>query len=276
MACVQFIRTAAVNLSITGRGGPRVRMESIYHSLKTQARKIAAQHPPPSFYRHFFSEHTYAASFLERTPFLSELRNAVADRLNENLGHGSVHAEKVAVDAGTLIIIEGHAAGCSRFFSDRLMLQVQTAALLHDICRVENNHAQKGAVIAREYLSGAPFTETELNHICRAIHNHEAFKQTLPSANQAGRLVSDCLYDADKFRWGKDNFSFTLWDMLDFSKVPVGDFIASYSDGMNVLEKVRGTFRTRTGKQYGPRFIDIGLSIGRELQMIMETEFGLM
>jgi hypothetical protein len=250
-------------------------MEPIYHTLKIRTRKIAARYPHQAFYRLFSMEKDYASSFLEKNSLLRELRISVSGFLNENLGHGFKHAQKVAVDAGTLITIEGCAAGYSRLYSDRLVLLVQAAALLHDICRTEENHAHKGADRAREYLSGYPFTDTELNHICRAIYNHEAFKQTLPTTDPAGRLVSDCLYDADKFRWGTDNFSFTLWDMLSSSKVPVSTFVARYPDGLDTLKKIRGTFRTRTGKKFGPRFIDTGLSIGMELQKVMEAEFGL-
>jgi len=250
-------------------------MEPIYHTLKIRARKIVARHPCPVFYRCFSMENNYASSFLEKSSLLRELRGSVSGFLNENLGHGFEHAEKVAIDAGTLMIVEGRAAGYSRMYSDRLVLLAQAAALLHDICRTEEDHAHKGADRAREYLAGYPFTDTELNHICRAIYNHEAFKQTLPETSPAGRLVSDCLYDADKFRWGTDNFSFTLWDMLNFSKVPVSKFVASYPDGINTLKKIHGTFRTRTGKKHGPRFIDTGLAIGRELQHVLETEFKL-
>lgn len=250
-------------------------MESVYQQLKNRTRQIAAGHPAPDFYRKFSSETGFALSFLNKNFSLLSIRDLVIGQLNENLGHGFEHAEKVAVDAGALILIEGHAAGYSKFFLDRLLFLVEAAALLHDICRVEEDHARKGAQRAREHLAGYPLTDVELEQICRAIHNHEAFKETLPLPEPAGRLISDCLYDADKFRWGTDNFSYTLWDMLTFSKVPVSHFVARFPDGMNTLKKIRGTFRTRTGKIYGPRFVDIGLAIGDELYKAMETEFGL-
>lgn len=252
------------------------RMDPIYQNLKKRTREIVSQYPLPGFYRRFSREAGYAVSFLESNRSLITLQRALSGQLNENLGHGSEHAEKVAIDAGTLMMIEGQAAGYSRIYIDRLILLAQAAGLLHDICRVEQNHAQRGADKAREHLAGYPLTDMEVNYICTAIYNHEAFKETLPLKTRAGSLVSDCLYDADKFRWGSDNFSFTLWDMLTFSKVPVPEFVARYTDGLKTLVKIRKTFRTRTGKIYGPRFIDTGLAIGKQLQTVMETEFNLM
>lgn len=250
-------------------------MDPIYQSLKQRTREIVSQFPRPGFYRRFSTEIAYALSFLESNRSLLTLKKSLSVQLEENIGHGFEHAEKVAVDAGALMIIEGRAAGYSRVYIDRLILLVQAAALLHDICRVEDNHAQKGADKAREHLAGYPLTDEELNHICRAIYNHEAFKKILPIKTHAGRLVSGCLYDADKFRWGSDNFSFTLWDMLTFSNVPVPEFVSRYADGLKTLVQIRNTFRTRTGKTYGPGFIDTGLAIGKKLQMAMETEFNL-
>jgi len=42
---------------------------------------------------------------------------------------------------------------------------------------------------------------------------------------------------------------------------------------MERLTKIRNTFRTDTGKKYGPQFIDIGLAIGEELFDVINTEF---
>ncbi len=250
-------------------------MDPIYEILKNRTRDIAGKYPRPVLYRRYRRENDYANSFLNRNPSLLLIQNLVSGRLNENLGHSFEHAVKVAVDAGLLVMIEGQAAGYSKFYIDRLLMLVQSAGLLHDICRVEENHAQKGAERAREYLAGYPFTDKEVDHICRAIYNHEAFKQTLPLQTRVGRLISDCLYDADKFRWGTDNFSFTLWDMLAFSKVPVSRFVAHYAEGMDTLVRIRETFRSRTGKKYGPGFIDTGLAIGEELRDVMKSEFEL-
>ena len=88
-----------------------------------------------------------------------------------------------------------------------------------------------------------------------------------------GSLLSDSLYDADKFRWGPDNFTDTLWRMVTFSHMPMSDFITHYPKGLEGLSRIRDTFRTPTGKIYGPEFIDLGLAIGKKLYEVILAEY---
>ena len=46
-----------------------------------------------------------------------------------------------------------------------------------------------------------------------------------------------------------------------------------YPGGMKKLTKIKNTFRTITGKKYGPQFIDIGLAVGKELFDVIQKEF---
>jgi len=113
----------------------------------------------------------------------------------------------------------------------------------------------------------------EIEDICIAIRNHEAFRDTVTVDSREGALISDCLYDADKFRWGPDNFTDTLWDMVDFKRPSLSDFLRRYPSGMESLVLIKSTFRTATGKKYGPQFIDHGITIGDELLRVITTEF---
>jgi hypothetical protein len=113
----------------------------------------------------------------------------------------------------------------------------------------------------------------EIEDVCRAIQNHEAFKEITKIESAEGILVSDCLYDADKFRWGPDNFTHTLWDMISVHNPPLDKFMARYPKGMAGLEKIKSTFRSQTGRKYGPQFIDLGLTIGRKLHDVILSEF---
>jgi hypothetical protein len=85
--------------------------------------------------------------------------------------------------------------------------------------------------------------------------------------------VTDCLYDADKFRWGPDNFTDTLWEMVAFSQIPLPEFIGQYPRGMAGLERIKETFRTETGRRYGPQIIELGLSIGEAIYRMIRDEF---
>jgi len=86
-------------------------------------------------------------------------------------------------------------------------------------------------------------------------------------------IISDCLYDADKFRWGPDNFTDTIWEMVSFLNPPLKTFIEHYPKGMKSLERIKQSFRTHAGQRYGPQFIDIGLAIGEELYRVIREEF---
>ena len=86
-------------------------------------------------------------------------------------------------------------------------------------------------------------------------------------------MISDALYDADKFRWGPDNFIQTLWQMLRSSKARIAPMIRRFPKGMEGISKIKGTFRTETGKIYGPEFIELGLKIGGKVYEFLKERF---
>jgi len=57
------------------------------------------------------------------------------------------------------------------------------------------------------------------------------------------------------------------------TSTPLSKFISLYPDGIKALERIKTSFRTRTGRKYGPSFIDAGLAIGDNLYKIIKTEF---
>lgn len=248
-------------------------MEQTFILIRKRARRIVSRSPHPDFYSDF-SEHVKTSlDFFKSNPVIAELRAYAEKHLENDFGHGLKHAEKVTLDAGALMLIECGLAGYSDEVARRQILTVQCAGLLHDIMRKEKDHAVKGAVRAAEILRNYPVSKDEIEDVRLAIRNHEAFKTTEKPGTAKGRLVSDCLYDADKFRWGPDNFEDTVWDMVSFSKISLPRFMALYPRGIRSLERIKSTFRTATGKKYGPQFIDIGIAIGAELFEIIENEF---
>ena len=248
-------------------------MQPIYARLRERARQIVAGFPPPDFYQDHHQAAAYARQFLRNEPILISLRQFVSDNLANNFGHGLEHATKVTEDAGAIMYIEGQTAGYSQVKLKRRMSVVQCAGLLHDIKRKKKDHAKLGADHARQILKKYPLQPEEIEDISRAIQNHEAFKEVIDIDSPEGILVSDCLYDADKFRWGPDNFTHTLWDMISVYNPPLAKFMARYPKGMAGLEKIKATFRSETGKKYGPQFIELGLAIGRQLHDVILAEF---
>jgi len=248
-------------------------MKLIYARIRKKALQIISRYPSPDFYQDHFSSYELSGQYFQTNPFTVQLRAFVARQLEDDFGHGLDHAVKVAVDAGALMIIENKFTGSSNDVINRRVILVQCAALLHDIKRKQENHAVKGAAYARKVLKEYPFDTDEIEDICLAIRNHEAFNNAVKSNTLQGSLVSDCLYDADKFRWGPDNFSDTVWKMVTFFKIPIVKFMELYPGGMEKIAKIKHTFRTGTGKKYGPQFIDIGLAIGEELFDFINIEF---
>jgi hypothetical protein len=250
-------------------------MDPIYHHLKKRTLQIISQFPEPDFHKDFLWATDRSLEMLSTHIVVSELHDFVATHIDNDFGHGLDHAVRVTLDAGALILVEGKAAGFSPKVLTRQLLLVQCAGLLHDIKRKEKDHAASGAEYAEKVLKAFTLSNSEITDVSRAIRNHEAFKATIDAKTKTGRMVSDCLYDADKFRWGPDNFARTLWEMVSFHNTPIPLFVSNYPKGMVVIARIRSTFRSITGQKYGPGFIDQGLAIGEELYRVMKTEFGL-
>ncbi len=246
---------------------------SFYAQLRERACRIAARFPADDFYRDEAGAVGASRRIFETEPLVVRLRKQVTARLEDDFGHGLLHATKVALDAGALTHIEGRAAGGTGAYLARRICTAHCAGLLHDIRRKQSNHAEQGADLAAGLLAEYPLGADEIQDICLAIRNHEAFKPTVGINTREGALVSDCLYDADKFRWGPDNFTDTLWAMVAFRRPSVRDFLRHYPAGMESLSRIRSTFRTPTGRIYGPRFIDAGIAIGEELYRVICSEF---
>ena len=247
-------------------------MDPIYECIRERARQLAANLPPPAFYRDFLEEARQARHFMENNSTVSKLRWFISETADNSFGHGFLHAEKVALDAGTLIMVECDMLGETAQQTDALLTMVQCAGLLHDVRRRKKNHAACGAAKAAEILKAYDLSEESIAAICLAIKNHEAFQPVIESPDRKGTLLSGCLYDADKFRWGPDNFTHTVWDMVSLANIPLAMFMEKYPEAMQRLAGISETFRTDTGKKYGPEFINQGLEIGRQLLVDIKND----
>ncbi len=248
-------------------------MQPIYHQIRKRARQIILRHPTPDFYHDHSQAYEASKQFFDSDRVIKKLLSWLAGTLEDDFGHGLMHAVKVSHDAGTLMVIEAQQSGYARNPLSRLVSLVQTAGLLHDIKRKKKDHSSHSAAHAQKLLKKYPFAPEEIVHICAAIQSHEAFKDPIDANSPEGELISNCLYDADKFRWGPDNFHDTLWDMVSYFNPPLAKFIDGYPRGMEKIRSIKTTFRTTTGQKYGPQFIDLGLAIGEELLGVIKSEF---
>lgn len=234
------------------------------------ARQIAAEIGVPRFYREHGREVSLSRDLFAAEPLVAAAVGIVEEQ-GERLGHGFSHVRKVAVDMGALILAEE-----GLFPPDgrirRWVLLAHLAGLFHDLRRDQKDHAERGAEEAERLLASFPLTRGEREGIIGAIRNHEAFRPVRPAAGPAAQLLSDALYDADKFRWGPDNFTETLWAMVIPLGIPRRALLPRFLAGLEGIAKIRESFRTATGRQYGPDFVDRGLLIGRRLYEALKRD----
>jgi len=236
----------------------------LYQKLRETAHRVAATLPKPAFYESHKNFIQVANETLATHDLVRRCRSYL-DESQMECAHGLFHCEAVARDAGALILIEMKKNSNTWQETEPLFTAAIIAGLLHDIKRKEQDHAVRGSIVAEKILTGLGMSLRERQYIADAIRNHEAFQETIDRDDDAGRLVSDALYDADKFRWGPENFTTTLWLMVETHNTPIESLHRTFREKMKGIEKIKETFRTPTGRQFGPEFIDMGISIGNAI-----------
>lgn len=249
-------------------------MENPVHTrLKKTACKISEFLGVPSFYLEHKKEREISLELLKNNGLIKKCRSCL-DASTMDSVHGIPHAEAVALDAGAVVQVEGRIQKMSKDVIRELVTYVQIAALLHDIKRAEENHAIAGGIEAKRILHGFQIEERYQRYIISAIRNHEAFKEVPASEDEMAQLISDSLYDADKFRWGPDNFTTTLWLLIKSRNMSLRMLYENFLVNLRYIDNVKNTFRTLTGKRYGPEIIDMGIIIGQVLYQEMAIEVG--
>lgn len=245
-------------------------MQEIYLRLMNESRCIASRYELPEFYRLFKPSLTISRRIFFDNPLLIHCRELVTPQYPGDFGHGLEHATKVSVDAGAIVLLEGEKYFTVQAELERAVVLVQLAGLLHDIKRMEYQHAKAGAKAAREILCDFPLSPLEVNCVAEAVANHEAFSDHQTCETLTGQLVADALYDADKFRWGPDNFTSTVWHMMNYHQVGIAELFVRFPWGVDGILKIKNTFRTNIGTQYGPEIIDLGVRIGKEIYQYLQ------
>ncbi len=247
--------------------------QALYQKLRNTANRVAQSLPRPLFY----TRHRDALCRSDDLLRNHDLIRKCHDHLDESqleCAHGICHCEAVARDAGAIVLVEGDRRGIDGLDIATVIVAAIIAGLLHDIKRREEDHAVRGSLEAERILKKLSVDERSRSYITYAIRNHEAFKTTCDLHDPAGCMVSDALYDADKFRWGPENFTTTLWLMVDGRDTPPETLHRVFREKMKGIEKIKETFRTETGKRYGPEFIDQGITIGNaiyeEMSILLE------
>ncbi|MDA8099914.1 MAG: hypothetical protein M0042_09830 [Nitrospiraceae bacterium] len=249
-------------------------MDAFYTRLQEFSLRIADRFPQPAFYDAHQEAIRRSEAALQSHELVQHCRKFLDASLLE-CAHGLCHCESVARDAGAIVLAEGERLGMDGDAVEPLFVAAIVAGLLHDIKRRENDHAVKGSLEADRILSGTAMNEQHRGYVTYAIRNHEAFKATCDLDDPAGCIVSDALYDADKFRWGPENFTTTLWTIVSNNNTPARNLYDVFPEKMQGIERIKNTFRTATGRQYGPEIIDQGITIGnavyKEMGLLLRT-----
>jgi len=241
-------------------------VNDLLRAMRDEAAAIAARMQRPSFYSLCGRELSASRTRFFAEPLVARLTEDVSPFLADAYGHGMGHARAVAVEAGAIVLAEA-APGASR----RLLLLAHLAGLVHDVARLEEDHAAAGAERARAILQDYPLEEAEVARVVHAVAAHEAFGNRPESPDPDAGLLAGALYDADKFRWGPDTFLTTLWEICAYREWPPAEILARFPAGVERVRQVAETFRTGTGQAFGPEFIEIGLAIaGRLYQLLRE------
>jgi hypothetical protein len=234
-----------------------------YEEARLLSERIASEMEPLRFYIDRQEEVEASRRTFETHPMVRDALAIVEER-GDVLGHGLSHVCKVAIDAGALVLVEMDES-VPQEKVERALLLAHLAGVLHDIRREQPEHAQRGADEAETILRDFDLEEGERLAIVQAIRNHEAFKPEVPLEDPSLQILSDALYDADKFRWGPDNFTETVWMMVAPLDLPLAYLLDHFEPSLEGITKIRETFRTPSGREYGPEFIAAGIEIGERL-----------
>jgi hypothetical protein len=61
--------------------------------------------------------------------------------------------------------------------------------------------------------------------------------------------------------------------MLRSSGAPIAPLVRRFPKGMEGISAIKETFRTETGRVYGPEFIELGLKIGVKVHQLLLERF---
>ncbi len=242
-------------------------MNDVLDKLKNEVKEFSTKNRP-SFYDYFAPELSYSKETFFDHPLILRCSEDVIPFLYDEFGHGIEHSKNVAIESGAIILAELYQTNLK--LGRHLVVLAQLAGLLHDICRMEEDHAVQGANLSFTILKDFPLSDTDKQMISFAIENHEAFKNDIPAPDYNFELLSGALYDADKFRWGPDNFVTTLWEICDYQDWSMQMILERFPKAFEIINSISDTFKTPTGQIYGPEFIDIGLELGNYLYRRMK------
>lgn len=239
------------------------------YALRARAHELSRTLPSPTFYMDLGTENDFSNEMFFNDPMVLRLQQDSVQFLYDDYMFGIDHSKKVARDAAILVLAE--AQDEEGDVPRRLALLAQLAGLVHDVERPGPEHACRGADSARQILADYPLAPGELERIVRAVAVHEN-----GCGPECEELLAAALYDADKFRYGRDIFVTAMWlDCEDYENAGPEDIAAALTQALERVGEYRATWRTPTARRYGSEILDQGLKMGRlMLEAMADPRFG--
>lgn len=169
-------------------------------------------------------------------------------------GHGYDHLEYVATMAGYFAESEG---------ADKEIIEMAIlAGLFHDIERhlgYDEEHMIEAEKTTRRILKEHNIKDEWINTIALAVRNHDHIE--FNPDNERTRIVFGSVFDPDHFRYGLERED-TFWRMKEKKGVQPEEVIHDYK----FLPAFRDSWKTKLGKELGPKFIDFGMAIAKGVE----------
>jgi len=184
---------------------------------------------------------------------IEKVKNHVSKNETEG-GHGYEHLEYVATMAGYFAESEGAN-------SDVIEMAV-LAGLFHDTERhigYGEDHMIEAENTTRLILGESGIREEWIEVIATAVRHHDHIEYN-PDDNTT-RIVFGSIFDPDHFRYGFERED-TFWRMKEKRGAQPGEVIHDYQ----FLPPFRNAWKTKLGRQIGPKIIDFGLAIAQEVE----------
>lgn len=243
---------------------------NILLDLKNHAKKLAKEMPVAAFYLDHATEMAFAWDLFFNHSVLLRLQEDCLAFLYDDYMFGIEHSKKVAHDAAAIILSEE--SGLTQEEKRHLAFLAQVAGLVHDVQRGEDDHAHRSADAVDSILAGYPIEADDVALIVRAVAGHEERTEPSDYPDPPTRLLCQALYDADKFRFGPDIFSTTMWLFCDYNSWSLAETAGQFPKGISAAKAVVHTFRTDVARRYGPELIEQGIKLGETMsRMLIEA-----
>ncbi|SDB04424.1 hypothetical protein SAMN05660653_00211 [Desulfonatronum thiosulfatophilum] len=236
--------------------------------VRQEAKNLVGIQSQPLFYERFSAELAFSKELFFDHPLVVRCCEDVLPFLSDEYGHGIDHAKKVALEAGAISLAEAQPFGMNQ--ARHLCMLSQLSGLMHDICRLEPEHALRGGELSLQILHDYPLTDRDKSMVAFSIRSHEAFRPKEVTDDPMEEIVASALYDADKFRWGPDNFGTTLWEICDYEEWCMREILSKFPAGVERIRAIANTFRSEVGRTFGPEFIELGIQLGNRLYTILQ------